>query len=198
MAVILAVTLAATLGFYSAYRLIRSKERIASTSSIIAQIQPLSEWVTVKYVLEKVVKLEAEPSVLGRDRIILLAHGVVKAGVDLQRLGPDDIRLTGKKAWMRLPPARITDCYLDEKKTEIWEHKTAFWRPTDTQLEQNARRQALDQLRVAAGERGIQKEAMERARAQIIFFLKTQGYEQIEFYEGSEPVPQLENSIPRP
>ena len=42
---------------------------------------------TVKYVLEKVVVLE-DAKWYGENRVILVAHGIVKAGVDLQKLQP--------------------------------------------------------------------------------------------------------------
>ncbi|MBL9169799.1 MAG: DUF4230 domain-containing protein [Verrucomicrobiales bacterium] len=158
----------------------RGKQSLAPTRMMLTKIQTLSELVTVKYLVEKVVKLEAEPSVLGRDRIVLLTHAVVKAGVDLSNLKPEDVEVSGTKLTLTLPPARITDCYLDEKKTEVWEHTTAFWRTFDAKLEQNARRQALDEIRLAAGEQGIQKEAIERAQFQLTAFLRSLGYTEVE------------------
>lgn len=157
-----------------------TRPTLAPTRSMLTKIQTLNELVTVKYLVEKVVKLEAEPSVLGRDRIVLLTHAVVKAGVDLSALKPEDVAVSGKKLTLTLPPARITDCYLDEKKTEVWEHATAFWRTFDAKLEQNARRQALDEIRLAAGEQGIQKEAADKARLQLGAFLQSLGYTEVE------------------
>jgi len=159
---------------------LRARQTLAPTRLMLTKIQTLSELVTVKYLVEKVVKLEAEPSVLGRDRIVLLTHAVVKAGVDLSALKPEDVQVSGTKLTLNLPPARITDCYLDEKKTEVWEHTTAFWRTFDAKLEQNARRQALDEIRLAAGEQGIQKEAHERAQFQLAAFLRSLGYTEVE------------------
>ncbi len=153
---------------------------IAPTATLVTQIQSMNELVTVKYVVEKVVKLEAEPSVLGRDRIVLLVHAIVKAGVDLQSLRPDDVQVSGKKVIVTLPSPRITDCYIDDRKTEVWEHATAFWRPMDKDLEQNARRQALDQIRLAVGEAGLQKEALERARQQLRAILPSLGFKEVE------------------
>ena len=157
-----------------------SRQTLTPTRMMVTQIQTLSELVTVKYLVEKVVKLEAEPSVLGRDRIILLTHAVVKAGVDLAGIKPEDVKASGSKVTLILPPARITDCYLDEKRTEVWEHLTAFWRKFDEKLEQNARRQALDEIRLAAGEQGIQKEALEKAKLQLGAFLRSLGYTEVE------------------
>ena len=72
-----------------------ARGHVYSTSAILQQVQTLSELVTVKYVMEKVVIQEDPPQNTIRrffpddTRVILVAHGIVKAGVDLScyRLG---------------------------------------------------------------------------------------------------------------
>src|ERR687887_634651 len=66
--------------------------RIQNTATILKQVQTLSDLVTVKYVLEKVVILE-DIKWYGENRVLLLAHGIVKAGVDLQKLTPPNLRV---------------------------------------------------------------------------------------------------------
>ncbi len=162
---------------------LRSSPTLAPTANLITQMQSLNELVMVKYVVEKVVKLESEPSLLGEDRVVLLVHAVVKAGVNLSALRPEDVRVQGRRVSLTLPPAQVTDCYIDERRTEVWEHKTRFWRPFDQELEQKARRQALDQIRLGAGEQGIQKEALQRARDQLGLLLKALGFESVEILQ---------------
>src|SRR5207247_8109596 len=57
--------------------------RIQNTSTILKQVQTLSDLVTVKYVLEKVVILE-DIKWYGENRVLLIAHGIVKEGIALQ------------------------------------------------------------------------------------------------------------------
>ena len=71
--------------------------RSLDSAAILQQVQNLSQLVTVKYVLQKVVGRE-EPAegalakmFTGQNRVVLIAHGVVKAGVDLQKLQPGDL-----------------------------------------------------------------------------------------------------------
>ena len=64
------------------------------------QVQTLSDLVTVKYVLEKVVILE-DAKWYGENRVLLLAHGIVKAGIDLKRITPDDVTISGKTICLR-------------------------------------------------------------------------------------------------
>jgi hypothetical protein len=51
----------------------------------------------------------------------------------------------------------------------------------DKDLEQNARMQAVEDLRRAASENGILTDANERARAQLTALLQQLGFTQVEF-----------------
>jgi hypothetical protein len=140
----------------------------------LKQVQTLSELVTVKYVLEKVVILE-DAKWYGESRVLFLANGVVKAGIDLAELKPDDIKIEGdgKKVTVKLPRARVTDAYLDDKKSGVIERTTGVVRKFDKDLEQSARRQAVDDIRRGAREQGILKDASERAALQMkVLFLE--------------------------
>jgi hypothetical protein len=149
------------------------------SAALVTQVQGLAELVTVKYVIEKVVVLE-DVKLWGENRILLVAHGVVKAGVDLGGVGPEDVEVNGPRVTVRLPPAAITDCYLDEEKTAVVEHTSGLLRRFDRGLEQAARREGLDAIRRAAGYSGILAEAEERARLQVEAFLRALGFAGIE------------------
>src|SRR5262245_62539207 len=77
--------------------------RTYNTAVLLRQVQTLSQLVTVKYVLEKVVILEDPPQnpvrrlLPDETRVILVAHGIVKAGVDLSRIKHGDLKLSGNK-----------------------------------------------------------------------------------------------------
>ena len=149
---------------------------IQSTTTLLKEVQTLSQLVTVKYVLEKVVILE-DVKWYGENRVLLLAHGVVKAGVDLQKLKPEDLWIKGRKVVLKLPRANITDVYLDEQKTQVIENSTGLLRAFDKTLEQNARRQAVGDMRLAAGRNGIHQEAEEQAKIQLDHLFRQLGYE---------------------
>ena len=161
---------------------LRGPPKIQNTTTILKQVQTLSDLVTVKYVLEKVVILE-DIKWYGENRVLLVAHGIVKAGVDLQQIKPEDVRLTEKKVVLKLPQARIMDAYLDEQKTRVVDRTTGLLRTFDRDLEQNARRQAVDDLRIAARYNGIYEDAQERARSQLANFFHQLGIE-IEFVKS--------------
>ena len=114
------------------------------------------------------------------DKIVLLAHGIVKAGVDLSKLKPEDVQISGEKIRVQLPAAYVTDGYLDENATQVLDRKTGLLRSFDRKLEQQARQEAQTEIRRAARQSGIEREANERAREQVTRFLKTFGFKEVE------------------
>jgi len=154
--------------------------REENTVTVVKQVQTLSDLVTVKYVLEKVVILE-DAKWYGENRVLLLAHGIVKAGMDLKRVTPNDVTISGKKICLRLPPPQITDAYLDDAKSQVIDHVTGLLRVFDKDLEQTARANAVDDIRRAARMDGILDEADKRARLELELFLRQAGFEQVEF-----------------
>ncbi len=163
------------------------------TSTVLQQIHTLSELVSVQYTLEKVVIFE-DPKYwgglipLGDNRLILLAHGVVKAGVNLGRVQPEDVRVTGRKISLTIPRAAVTDAYLVEHKTRVVDWKTGLLRSFDKDLEQVARRDALVQIQQAARQAGIEADADTRARTQVASFLKLAGFTNVEV-QTRQPLP---------
>jgi hypothetical protein len=158
-----------------------------NSSTVIRQVQTLADLVTVKYVVEKVVILDQPPAnmlgqfVQGDNRVLLLAHGIVKAGIDLKNLAPGDVTISGKKISIQLPPAQITDAYLDEKQTKVIDWQKGFLRDFDKDLEQTARQMAVDDIRRAARTDGILAEATQRAQLQLAAFFQQAGFERVEF-----------------
>lgn len=151
-----------------------------NTATVVRQVQMLADLVTVKYVLEKVVILE-DVKWYGENRVLLLAHGVVKAGIDLKRISADDVTVEGKKISLRLPSPQITDAYLDEPRSQVIDRTTGLLRTFDKDLEQTARQNAVDDIRRAARREGILEEAEKRARLELELFLRQAGFEQVEF-----------------
>jgi hypothetical protein len=150
-----------------------------NTATVLQQVQTLSQWVTVQFVMEKVVVLE-DVKWYGDNRVLLVAHGLVKAGVDLNRLKPADLQVSGRKITVRLSPAQITDAYLDDKQTQVIERTTGLLRVFDKDLEQTARQNAVEDLRRSARIAGILKDADDRARMQLEHLLTQMGFENVE------------------
>jgi hypothetical protein len=174
-----------TLAVYLTFTVARWANRgaglhFSNTASVVREVQSLSELVTVKYVMEKVVILE-DVKWYGQSRVLLLAHGVVKAGIDLKRLQPADVKISGKTISVRLPLPQITDAYLDDKASQVIDHSTGLLRTFDKDLEQTARQNAVDDIARAARNGGILDDADKRARQELETFLKRAGFESVVF-----------------
>jgi len=168
--------------FFGAYShtggLLRSPP-MANTATLLRQVQTLSQLVTVKYVLEKFVDVR-DAKWYGDNRVLLLAHGIVKAGINLNNLQAADLQITGKKITVSLPPPAITDVYLDDHYTQVLDYTTGTLRAFDKDLEQNARKQAVDELRVVALDSEILKDARDRAQAQLTALFLQIGFTEVE------------------
>lgn len=168
--------------------------QVANTVTVIQQIQALSDLVTVKYVMEKVVIFtNASTTTLGQlpnvmkipgfdeERITLLAHGVVKGGVDLSKIKIDDVQTENKTITVRLPKSTIMDAYLDETRTQVMDRRSGVFRSFDRNLEQQARQYAWSEMHKAARQGGIEREAEARAKEQLERLLRSMGYSEVEF-----------------
>ena len=163
---------------------------IANTATVVRQIQSLNELVTVKFSLEKVVVLE-DAKWYGDNRVTLIAHGTVKAGIDLQKLQPGDIAISDRKIRLTLPTASVTDAYLNDRETQVLERTTGMMRVFDKALEQEARKQAVGQLIVAAKKSGIVAEAQDRAKLQLIALLLQAGFDEVDVEFRTELPPLM-------
>jgi len=152
---------------------------LADSATVVRQVQTLNELTTVKYVLEKVVLLE-DVKWYGENRLLMLAHGVARAGVKLNAIEPRDMVLHGSSIRLQLPRAVVSDVFLDDRRTQVIERTTGLLREFDKDLEQDARRQAVDQIRVAAVQAGMLKDADERARHQVAAMLRSLGFTEVE------------------
>ena len=191
MAITMAMTLAVLfLGVFLGLVLAHWKGgglRIMNTATIIQQVQTLSDLVTVKYVMQKVEFVDSPPGstlgqfVQGDNKVMLLAQGIVKAGIDLKKIALGDVAISGKSLTIKLPKAEITDAYLDDSQTRVIERTTGFLRSLDKDLEQTTRQYAVDDIRRAAQQSGILNDANERARTELRTFFQQAGFGPVEF-----------------
>lgn len=154
--------------------------------TIINQIRPLARLETIQYTVEKVITAEVGQGVLSPllgDRLLFVGHGYVTAGIDLEKLGSQDLVLEAGAVKVRLPDAEIFVATLDNDKSYVYDRETGLLTHGDINLETMARQAAEDQIKQAALEDGILAQAQANAESYIRSLLNKLGYNQVIFIQ---------------
>lgn len=153
--------------------------------TVVRQIAQLQRLETVKFTMDKIISGEREnpllPKFLISDKLLLVVHGEVVAGVDLAALQPSDVVVQSKNVSIHLPPAQILVARLDNEKTRVYSRDTGLFSSPDPNLESEVRQEAERQLRQAALDGGILNSADENARTTVASLLKGFGFAQVDF-----------------
>jgi hypothetical protein len=152
--------------------------------TVIRQIQTLQRLETVSYTMDKIISGEREnpiwPKFLAGDRLLLVVHGEVVAGVDLSKLQSSDVTVNGHSVSVHLPAAQIFSTRLDSAKTRVYSRDTGLFTTPDPNLESEVRQEAERQLQVAALQDGILKTADKNARQTLTTLLTGLGFAAVE------------------
>jgi hypothetical protein len=156
-----------------------------SQPTVVDRIQRLQRLETVVYTMDKIVTGEKEnaffPDFLAGDRLLMMVHGEVVAGIDFANLKPGDVTVEGKQIRLHLPAAQIFSTRLDSARTRVYSRQTGLLVSTDPNLETQVRQQAEQELQQAAVVDGILKTAQQNAIATITSLLQGLGFEKIDF-----------------
>ena len=110
-----------------------------SQPTVVDRIQRLQRLETVVYTMDKLVTGAKEnpifPDFLAGDRLLMLVHGEVVAGIDFSNLKPGDVRVDGKQIHLHLPASQVFRTRIDSAKTQVYSRQTGLLVPTDPNLE---------------------------------------------------------------
>lgn len=166
-----------------------------SPATIIREVQRLSRLETVVYTVEKVITAESGQGALAflfGDKLLLVAHGRVIAGVDLSKVQDGDITVTDDdRVMMKMPPAEVLAYMLDNEKTFVYDRETGVF-GLKPDLETAARQAAEQEILRAALADGILETADRNARSFLEGFIKSFGFREVVF------VPALPTPTPTP
>jgi hypothetical protein len=150
----------------------------------INEVRALARLETIQYSIEKVLTAEQGQGFFGflvGDRLLFVAHGVVIAGIDMEKLQPEDLRLEDGVLYVNLPPAEIFIATLDNEKSYVYDREQGILSPDNFDLETDTRRVAEDEIRKAAIEDGILDQAQVNAEAYLLKFFNALGYQAVIF-----------------
>jgi hypothetical protein len=155
-----------------------------SRPAIVQRIQQLQRLETVVYGMDKIVAGGQEsrylPRLLAGDRLLLIVYGEVTAGVDLGKIEPAQIEVTGRSVLIGMPPAEIFASRIDNERTRVYSRGTGLFTRPDPNLESDVRKEAERQIRQAALDGGILQTAATNARATLLTFLQGLGFDRVE------------------
>ncbi len=158
--------------------------------TIIHEVQSLARLETIQYSVEKVITAETRQGPFGflfGDRLLLVAHGSVIAGVDLAEITESDISVDEQGVvTLQLPPAEIFIAALDNEKTYVYDREVGFLRRGDVELESAARLAAEKEILEAALSDGILEQAQVNAEAYLFRLLGSLGFSNVRFTSVSQ------------
>jgi len=168
----------------AAYVTGRSTSIDVSSPAVVDKIRQLSRLETVVYSLDKIVSGSREnayiPDFLVGDKLLLVAHGEVIAGVDLSQIQPGDVSVRGDRATVRLPAAQVLTTRIDNGRTRIYSRATGLLVPADPNLESEVRLAAEQQITQAALSDGVLEKARQNARASVSALLYGLGFHAVD------------------
>ena len=161
-------------------------EETKYTTVSIEEIQMMQELSTAKSVMETVVPVSDHREIFGNrvatTKLLFVAHGEVRAGIDLGELSPEDLLITGgNKVVVNLPPAKIFSVTIDPDKSTVFDHSQGLLNlgpDTLPQLQLEAQSQATALL-VNNACTNLLPVANQQAEVILTGFLKGLGFEEV-------------------
>src|ERR1700722_3707396 len=157
-----------------------------SQPTVVDRIQRLQRLETVVYTMDKIVTGARAnpifPDFLAGDRLLMMVHGEVVAGIDFSNLKPGDVQVEGKQIRLHLPVSQVFSTRIDSARTRVYSRQTGLLVPSDPNLETQVRQEGEHQLQEAALADGILRTAQDNAASTVRSLLQGLGFEKIEFY----------------
>lgn len=184
-------------GIGSFFNASSARPEIDTSTLIIRQVRSASELTTAVFAMEAVVPTRKDRKlgklVVGSTTLLYIAHGEVRAGVDLSQLNPEDVIISEQSVQIQLPPPQILDSKIDVHRSQVYDYNRGFLNlgpDAAPQLQTLAQRETLEKIVATACEKGLLEEANERAELTVSQLLATAGFATVEVVT-QQPDPQL-------
>lgn len=172
-----------------------STPKVNVQSVVIQQVREASELTTAAFTMQAVVPTSQDNNiggfVIGTTKLLYIAHGEVKAGVDLSRLTEKNVQTVGDRIQIQLPPARILDSKIDVNRSSVYDYNRGvlgLGPDVAPDLQNLAQQEALKKIVGAACEDGLLNKASDRAKLVVTQLLSTAGYKEVSV-EAPAPSP---------
>lgn len=153
-------------------------------SVIMRQVREVSELTTAMFEMDAVVPV-SEKGFLVESKVLYIAHGNVRVGVDLSEFQTDDVQVEADKITVTLPPLKVLDSKLDLDHSKVYSYDRGFlgWGPDVVNLQAQAQREAIRKVEEAACQKWLIKTASDRVQKTVenllSQILKDRGYKEV-------------------
>lgn len=163
------------------------KPQIGNSTLVVERLQNLQELTTTVQTMEKIVPTSADRKLgdltIATTRLLYVAQGEIRAGVDLSQLQVQDIQINHNHIAIDLPPAKILDSKIDVRHSRVYDYDRGFLNlgpDVAPQLQTLAQQNTLSEIVDTACSQGILDAANSQAKQSISELLTNLGYQQIE------------------
>jgi len=158
---------------------------------IIEEINSLARLETASYSFQDILQIERnQDSLFGLfgESLLFVAYGDVIAGVDLSKMGTEDLQVVSPtKVVVRLPAAELFVTDLDNERSYVADRDIGLLTKGDSELETLIRQEADARMEEHALSNGILDMADEEAQNVLRGLLTELGFAEIEFIQGVMP-----------
>ncbi len=167
-----------------------SKDLVDPGSLIVRQVRDVSELTTAMFEMDAVVPVSETGLIIvnipiTKSKLLYIAHGNVRVGVDLSEFQADDVQVEGDKITVTLPALKVLDSKLDLDHSKVYSYDRGFlgWGPDVVNLQAQAQREAIKKVEEAACQNWLIKTASDRVEKTVEHLLsqvlKDRGYREI-------------------
>lgn len=137
-------------------------------SVIVHQVREVSELTTAMFEMDAVVPV-SEKGFLAESKLLYIAHGNVRVGVNLSEFKADDVQVEEDKITVTLPPLKVLDSKLDLDHSSVYSYDRGSlgWGPDVVNLQAQAQREAIRKVEEAACQNWLIKTASERVQQTV-------------------------------
>lgn len=157
---------------------------IESFTPIIQRIKNIQELSTTVQTIETIVPASADRKLgnisLATTRLLYIARGEIRAGVDLNELKDTDIKISNNHIEIDLPSAKILDSKIDVNHSRVYDYDRGFLNlgpDVAPQLQTLAQKKTLIEIVNTACDQGILNSANLKAQETITQLLTNTGYQ---------------------
>lgn len=164
---------------------------VRPTPTILTAVKDIARLEVTEVQVEKVIDISERQKVVfglldGEDNMLLVASGSATIGVDLEKVGPDDVTFDERTgtARLRLPSPEVFSARLDPDNTYVYRRETSVLARRNERLEGRARKEATEAVEKAASNPEIIERAKAQAERQLAALLGKVGAKRIEITWG--------------